>query len=224
MRSAKMVERNANMRTQILHAAARVIGRYGYSGCTIARVAARAKIAHGTFYLYFNSQQQLFDELLPSVTGEMLGMVGEAVRGAATVAEMEERGLRANFAYLKKHPYIQRLGSEAEVFAPKAKREYYDKVNRGYRRTLKRIIHGDILLTPDMQAKYDTVGAMIEGARVRLLERHGIESGKVVGVPEDAMQIYLRFVVGGIEAVFGKCAATALPETFPMPAASEKSD
>ncbi len=44
---------------EILEAAHRVIGRYGFEGTTIDRVAEEAKVAKGTIYLYFDNKDDL---------------------------------------------------------------------------------------------------------------------------------------------------------------------
>jgi AcrR family transcriptional regulator len=44
---------------EMLEAARRVIGRYGFEGTTIDRVAEEAKVAKGTIYLYFSNKDQL---------------------------------------------------------------------------------------------------------------------------------------------------------------------
>ena len=44
---------------EILEAARRVIGRFGFEGTTIDRVAEEARIAKGTIYLYFTNKDDL---------------------------------------------------------------------------------------------------------------------------------------------------------------------
>jgi len=48
-------------RDAIFAAAASVIGEHGYVGATIKRITEQAGIAQGTFYLYFDSRQALFE-------------------------------------------------------------------------------------------------------------------------------------------------------------------
>ena len=44
---------------ELLEAARRVIGRYGFEGTTIDRVAEEARVAKGTIYLYFSTKDEL---------------------------------------------------------------------------------------------------------------------------------------------------------------------
>jgi TetR/AcrR family fatty acid metabolism transcriptional regulator len=45
--------------SEILDATRRVIGRHGFQGATIDRVAEEAKVAKGTIYLYFETKESL---------------------------------------------------------------------------------------------------------------------------------------------------------------------
>jgi len=51
-------------REQILKAATRVFARRGYHRASVAEIIAEAKIARGTFYLYFPGKREIFSELV----------------------------------------------------------------------------------------------------------------------------------------------------------------
>ena len=200
--SKKEVKRAAN-KAQIIHAAARIIGRYGYANCSVARIAAKTKIAHGTFYLYFSSQQELFDELLPALSDENLAAIGNAVKDATSVVEMEEKGLRANLAYLKKHPYLWRVATEAQIYAPKAFERHFEELNRRYSRALMRIYNVDPASASEEEKHiFQAIAAILEGARDRLFKRYGIKDSKFIGLSEDDIDLYLQFTIGALNHVF----------------------
>lgn len=64
------MERQAR-REQVLRHAKRIFARKGYHRTNVADIIARARIARGTFYLYFQNKRDLFEELLEQVLGEM---------------------------------------------------------------------------------------------------------------------------------------------------------
>lgn len=208
-RSAQVLERSLKQREQILDAAARVIGRHGYAGCSISRVAARAKVAHGSVYLHFSSQQDLFDEVLLDSVTRLLDAVGKATRGARSVRELEEKGLRANLQYLTDHPWLYRVSSEAEVYAPEAFRRHFDEINQRYRSSLRRLLRGEVANDPALDDRLSALAAMLEGARMRLLLRFGVKDRRYVGLPEPALQTYLGFVAAGIDALLGASLAAS---------------
>ena len=66
-------------RKGLFQAAAYVVGKHGYANASIGRITERCGLAQGTFYLYFDSRQDLFDQLLPAV-GEEPASGGEKVQ------------------------------------------------------------------------------------------------------------------------------------------------
>ena len=64
------MERQAR-REQVLQHAKRIFARKGYHRTNIADIIARAQIARGTFYLYFQNKKDLFEELLEQVLSEL---------------------------------------------------------------------------------------------------------------------------------------------------------
>ncbi len=64
------MERQAR-RAQVLRHAKRIFARKGYHRTNVADIIARARIARGTFYLYFQNKKDLFEELLEQVLSEL---------------------------------------------------------------------------------------------------------------------------------------------------------
>jgi AcrR family transcriptional regulator len=64
------MERQARREQVLLHAK-RIFARKGYHRTNIADIIARARIARGTFYLYFENKKELFEELLEQVLSEL---------------------------------------------------------------------------------------------------------------------------------------------------------
>jgi AcrR family transcriptional regulator len=62
-------------RKELKKAAIRVFAERGYHAAKVSEIVASAGVAQGTFYLYFESKQALFGEILD----DFLGMVTEAV-------------------------------------------------------------------------------------------------------------------------------------------------
>ena len=58
-------------RAQVLRHAKRIFARKGYHRTNVADIIARARIARGTFYLYFQNKKDLFEELLEQVVSEL---------------------------------------------------------------------------------------------------------------------------------------------------------
>jgi AcrR family transcriptional regulator len=61
----------AERRQQILRAAKEVFAEAGYHEASINAIIERARIARGTFYLYFTSKAAVFDALLDQAMGDL---------------------------------------------------------------------------------------------------------------------------------------------------------
>lgn len=70
-RSRRAEGRRENRRAEILRAALEVFGRKGYHQASIADILEAARIARGTFYLYYDAKTAVFHELLDSLLLEL---------------------------------------------------------------------------------------------------------------------------------------------------------
>src|SRR5207302_3734417 len=89
------MERQAR-RAQVLRHAKRIFARKGYHRTNIADIISHARIARGTFYLYFQNKKDLFEELLEQVLRE-LAMRIQRIRlgpGEPTPADQLRNNLR----------------------------------------------------------------------------------------------------------------------------------
>jgi len=162
-RGAKQEEK----RRRLIDAAAAVIGRHGYAGCSIDRITAKARVAHGAFYLHFRSQQELFDSIVPTLYSEMLRRIAEAISEATDFREVERQGFRANLKFSIDRPHINRVLWEAELYAPYAYRTYMDHVLDRYTASLRRSkANGSLAGFDDHELRF--LAIMLIGARTQL--------------------------------------------------------
>lgn len=87
------MERQAR-REQVLHHAKHIFARKGYHRTNIADIIARARIARGTFYLYFQNKRDIFEELLAQTLGELRSRIQRLRIGSDQPNPAEQ--LRAN--------------------------------------------------------------------------------------------------------------------------------
>ncbi len=185
-------------RAKIFRAAMEVVSQHGYAGATVGRVTEVAGIAQGTFYLYFESRQTLLDELLPYVGVEMLDFIREHTRGARDVFDMEERGFRAFFDYMRANPGFSRLIREAEFAAPVAYAQHHRHVEQRYIEALRRAVeNGEI--RDFASSEIETVVYVLLAARSYLYNRYAEKAdGTPAAVPEHVVRTYMKIVRGGL--------------------------
>ena len=107
------------IRAALLEAAAKVVGEVGYSAAMVSTITRRVGVAQGTFYNYFKSRQDLFDQLLPSMSNQMLAFINERSSHASHDTDREKLRFEAYFAYLIERPEFYRILYESELSRPR---------------------------------------------------------------------------------------------------------
>ena len=186
-------EKSVETRRALLEAAAKVVGRYGYEGASIARITARAHVAQGTFYNYFESRQDILDQVLPAMGSRMLDYLRTHVDPTATGWLREESRLRAYLEFLVENPWFHRLVNEAETLAPKAHHAYFGEVSQGYIRSLKRSIErGEI--HDFSEQELEPLVYILMSIRTYLAQRYAYTGSTVRPVDQRIFDVYGKFV------------------------------
>jgi AcrR family transcriptional regulator len=200
--SPRQIAKNSETRRRLIEAAGLVVGKYGYAGASIARITAKAGVAHGTFYLHFANQQALFDVLLPELGRSMLDAISAAVRDSSSLEELERRGLTANIDYLVRNPALYRVMNEAALYAPKAYRQHVNQVRDRYFRSLQRSRdRGDLKNFSD--GELETIVALLTGARTHLLLQFAETRKGLRKLDPERIETYLEVFLNGLRARYG---------------------
>jgi AcrR family transcriptional regulator len=135
------MERQAR-RAQVLRHAKRIFARKGYHRTNVADIIARARIARGTFYLYFQNKKELFEELLEQVVGELSRRIHRLRHGPGELPPVEQ--LRANLRRVMDFVLAEReltdillnhsVGFDRELDAKI--RDFYDRIAALIQRSL----------------------------------------------------------------------------------------
>ncbi len=104
---------------EILEATRRVIGRYGFQGATIDRVAEEAGVAKGTVYLYFTNKDQLLHAAVIEGIREMARQIQEDGRSTGSPLERLMRLVRNEFRILNsQQDFLKALLLEPSFVSP----------------------------------------------------------------------------------------------------------
>ena len=134
------LENSEETRKALFDSAFRVVAEDGYADASIDKIATGAGVAKGTFYNYFETRQDLFDQLLPHLGGKLLDYIRMSMNENLTGIAREKRRIEAYFEYCRKTPGFLRILNEAEVFAPKAYHQHFKLFYQGYLRSLERSV------------------------------------------------------------------------------------
>jgi AcrR family transcriptional regulator len=119
-------------RTRLLDAAERVFAELGYHDASIVKVTEAAGVGQGTFYLYFASKRDVFDELVRDLNRRVRHAMKEASSQGSTRLEAELLGFGAYFRFTAEHPALYRIIRQAEFVSPEMLHYHYEKLAEGY--------------------------------------------------------------------------------------------
>lgn len=135
-------------RRRLLDAAESVFAELGYHDASIVRITETAGVAQGTFYIYFESKQQIFEEVVLDLNHRVRQAMTSASAGAADRLEAERRGFAAFFQFTAEHPGLYRVIRQAEFVSPKAMAQHYERIIAGYVPQLEAAMAaGDVVAT-----------------------------------------------------------------------------
>ncbi|HMM82576.1 MAG TPA: TetR/AcrR family transcriptional regulator [Terrimesophilobacter sp.] len=132
MSDAPRTQRGTRTRARLLEAAEAVFAENGYSEASIVRITEAAGVAQGTFYLYFTSKLEIFEELVEDLNRRVRHAMTEAAASATTRIESERAGFRGFFEFTAAHPALYRVVREAEFVSPNSLRLHYSRIVEGY--------------------------------------------------------------------------------------------
>jgi AcrR family transcriptional regulator len=124
--------RGVETRTRLLGAAEQVFGDLGYHDASIVKITEAAGVGQGTFYLYFASKKDVFDELIRDMNRRVRHAMKEASSRGTTRLEAELLGFGAYFRFTMEHPAIYRIIRQAEFVSPEMLEYHYEKLAEGY--------------------------------------------------------------------------------------------
>jgi AcrR family transcriptional regulator len=119
-------------RRRLLDAAERVFGEVGFYHASIVKITQAAGVAQGTFYLYFASKQEIFEELVRDLNARVRHAMQEGAARGTDRIEAERLGFRAYFQFTAEHPALYRIIRQAEFVSPETLRFHYEKITEGY--------------------------------------------------------------------------------------------
>ena len=99
-----LTKRGEATRRRLLEAAEHVFAEPGYHEASIVKITERAGVGLGTFYLYFDGKQAIFDALVIDLNRRVRHAMAEASRGGVTRLEAERAGFAGFFRFTAEHP------------------------------------------------------------------------------------------------------------------------
>jgi AcrR family transcriptional regulator len=125
-------KRGERTRRRLLEAAEAVFAELGYHDASIVKITEAAGVGQGTFYLYFASKKDVFDELVVDLNHRVRHAMTEAASQGKTRAEVERLGFAGYFRFVAEHPALYRIIRQAEFVSPEMLHLHYERLTSGY--------------------------------------------------------------------------------------------
>jgi AcrR family transcriptional regulator len=118
-------ERGRRTLRALLDAAAAEFGEKGFHETSVVSITARAGVALGSFYTYFDSKEVLFRALVQDMSAQVRDYVAPVMAQASDGIDAEGKAFAAFLDFARQHKEIYRIIDEAEFVAPEAYRDHY---------------------------------------------------------------------------------------------------
>ncbi|GIP27040.1 TetR family transcriptional regulator [Paenibacillus sp. J23TS9] len=115
-------------RKQVLEAASRSFALFGYKATTMEQVAKIANVGKGTIYTFFDTKEQLFDEILRGVISEMKTIIQREVDHNKTFFDNLFRVLDSLLEFRSEHELLMKLSQEVRDFGTPQSQEAMNQV------------------------------------------------------------------------------------------------
>jgi AcrR family transcriptional regulator len=129
-------ERGRRTLRALLDAAAEEFGEKGFHDAAIARIAARANMAIGSFYTYFDSKEAIFRALVQDMSRQVRQSVGPRIAAAPDRLAGERVGIETFIGFVRQHKALYGIIDEAQFVAADAHHDHYQGIADGYRASL----------------------------------------------------------------------------------------
>lgn len=187
-------DRGTQTKEKLLLAAERVFADLGYQDASVAKITNHAGVGQGTFYLYFGSKLEIFEELVYDLNRRVRRAMSEGAENASNRIERERAGFKAFFKFTAEHPALYRIIRQAEFVSPRALRHHYSKIVEGYQDGIAQAEEeGEFIeLDPEVASwMLMGIGELI-GMRWVLWSEDG-------EVPDEVFDNMMRFIESGLQ-------------------------
>jgi AcrR family transcriptional regulator len=192
--------RGLRTRNKLIRAAEKVFGNVGFYEARISEITREAGVAAGTFYLYFQSKEELLRALIQAINRDLRRTLSAGTNHLRTRADAEARGFEIFFyEFLPRHRKLYRIIKQAEFADPPIFEWYYRHLADGYARRLRAAMDGGEFRPWDP----DLAACALMGIADFVAMRY-VTWGR--GLPRDKLEELMEFILAGLVAPNGQSA------------------
>ncbi|MFD0714310.1 TetR/AcrR family transcriptional regulator [Paenibacillus sp. GCM10027626] len=119
---AERTRKSVDRRQQIVEAASQSFTMFGYKATTMELVSKIASVGKGTIYTFFTTKEELFDEIMDQLIGELRWIAQRSIDPERTFFANLTTALHELLQFSEKHELIVKLSQEVrDVGTPAAR-------------------------------------------------------------------------------------------------------
>jgi AcrR family transcriptional regulator len=187
--------RGERTRRRLLDAAERVFAERGYHDASIVKITEAAEVGQGTFYLYFKSKQEIFEELVDDLNRRVRHAMTAAVDGESRRIDIERAGLMGFLRFTAEHPALYSIIRQSDLVAPASTRRHYEAIARPYAEGLRHAMQRGEIAEGDSE-----VLAYILMGIGEMVGRRWVLGSKDRRAPDAVLEQTFRFIDAGLQA------------------------
>jgi len=137
-----LTKKGLKTRQKLLDTAEEIFGTKGYYEASIVDITQNADVAQGTFYNYFTSKYEIFEELVKQLSKDFRNTIRIEVAQATNAKEAQMIGIRTFFRWVKKHRNLYNIVQQTVLVNEQLYRWYYERIAKGYVKGLEEAMKG----------------------------------------------------------------------------------
>ncbi|WP_458413301.1 TetR/AcrR family transcriptional regulator [Schinkia sp. CFF1] len=148
---APLTKRGSKTRQKLLAAAEKIFGETGYFQASIVDITKEASVAQGTFYIYFPSKYDIFQELIMQMSKDFRSKIKGEIGEVKDYQQILRIGFQTFFSWVKEHRNLYSILQQALLVDENLYRSYYRRLAEGHVRELKKGIKNGSLKDYDLE-------------------------------------------------------------------------
>lgn len=174
---------------KIIRAGKKLFAANGFQATSINDIIAKARVAAGTFYIYFDNKLALYLYLLDLYRNSIRKASSNAIVGLTSRLEMEREGLKAFIKFVKQDPLAYKLVWESLFVDFSIFKEYYMQFSESYVYHLRKYVElGEVRNDIDVETVSYVLMGISNFVGLQILFRDTVTDQEVDFVVDEAMK------------------------------------
>ena len=130
-------ERGEKTRRRLIDAAIKEFGTRGYHAASVVSITQRARVAQGTFYIYFRSKERLYRAVIDELGAFTRQWIAERLNPALDPVASEVQRIALLVDFVRGHRSLYTIIMQAQLVAPDVHRGYFEAFAAAYQQRIE---------------------------------------------------------------------------------------